>query len=273
MSDIDVKCGTGLHVVMHGVKGSEINKYGTREAMARNSTAPLRLLEDCTVKVVDPGPYLGHGVTEAGTIDWRRIAVPDVTWAGFKVREATKLGQRDAREFFFYARCPLPDCPSKGQPYEWGFAFDDLPQKPWPQATLDRIASGDLSLVDEVSLTEGVHEMHHRILTGADMERRSRKPKKGSQIGPLTEALMERITKVICPDGSEIGREDIDAWVADLDSIDIEDVIESLDHQMGGVVTTIEIDCIDLDCQHHYEVELPLDPKSGGTRKKASLSS
>lgn len=95
MAILTCKCPSGLVIDVRELKGREIRK------MKEVVNPMLAIVEGCTEKVVDPGPY----VLEGGKLDWMKVLAGDIATALVKIAVAG-FGAKRIVQF----ECQLQEC-------------------------------------------------------------------------------------------------------------------------------------------------------------------
>lgn len=243
MPELTCECPSGLTVELRGLKGRELDTFANQQTAKRQNIG-RKVLEACTLNVVDPGPY-----DFEDRPDWSGVLAGDAMFALLKVREATFLGTVD-EGILIKQRCEEDGCPSDGKPFEWVVTTDELKiQRLSPEAA-EAFREG-LPMASDVALSDGTYKVSHKLLAAREYERQ------GSKADTPTGAVRARLVRVVKPDGEEVEENDLRRWVEDLDLLDFEKMDEMLEKHDCGVKPQVDITCP--ACGEEWPAPLPLE--------------
>lgn len=253
MSEIEVKCPSGLTGIVRGLKGREIDLFANQQEM-RKRRVGTKILQACWIETVQLGPAYPN--LDPAKLDWNKVLTADRFYAALRVRMATYRDQVDREKpakYIFPHQCNDAGCRKK---FEWELDLEDLPVKPLPDASIMAFVAGN-----KFTTTVGGRLVTYKLTTGADegvaLDARDRSPEKRA-----TAALRSRVVSV-----SDVEFEDTHAWIEDLDAGDAFDLISAMERDDGGVETDIDIECP--HCGNLMTVDLPLGDAFWTPRRRA----
>jgi hypothetical protein len=232
MAERSIVCPSGLAGRVRSLKGRELNLLGDKKAI-RSGDLFDSLLRACWLETEDPGPY---DFEIGGFVNWSKVLVADRFYALLQIRDTTYPED----PYNFRVMCNDASC---GESFTWEVNLSDLPVKPIPEASVEKIRSGE----PFTATVEG-KKIQFRLTTGAD-ERKGAKFLKGMQ-QRILEVLNMRVTAI-----EGVDSKDKLAWLSDLDLSFHRDMINEFDKQDGGVETEIEIECP--ECGNVFPIDLP----------------
>lgn len=235
LDDDIITCPSGLRGRIRGVRGAEFNVFTDQRAM-RDGRAADQILQRCWHETLEPGPYR-LGVNHA--LPWGDVLVGDRVATLLAIRVQT-YGPTEELDL----RCP--NCRTK---FVWELPLNELPIQPFPQSTIDQIASGK----NEFRTTIRGTELGFKLMTGRD-QRASQKSLRERGDTELFETVIRQ--RVIRVNGSTETAE-IDRWFTSMGGVDFQELLFAMDSQDGGVQTAVDVYCP--SCSYEWEIDLPLD--------------
>lgn len=242
--EIEVTCPSGLKVRFRSMKGKDIDPmYDKRRSATGEATS--RLMNDCTLEVIDPGVY-----SQLPKFDWADALVGDRTYATISLRAAT-MGD----DYEFRTRCQDREC---GAAISWVVQLNELTMKPLPDHSKAAFTNGNRF---ETTLDGRV--VTHKLNTGRDaaklakiLQQAQLQSQKSNGKGPSSRrSLISVGSRIVAVEGVESVQE----WLSELDFKDVTELVEKLSEVDCGVETGIQIEC--QSCGFIQEVELPLDSR------------
>ena len=265
MAEVEALCPSGLKVIVRGLKGIELDTFANKQK-AKKQNVGLQIAAACTRKVIDPGPYT---LQADESLVWGDVLIGDLTYLTLMIRHASFQGSRDEK-FSFKTKCPDEDCYHHENGLEWELDLkEDMPVKRWSKKDREKFETGakyftELQLMGYTGdpefdrVKDGKYIIEHKLLCGRDQKKKNRS-RQMDQEHQATQSLMQRIVSITTttPEGKqvEIERNDMRDWLGELDIMDIESIVESMDEVDCGVDTSIVIECP--RCDEEWDVELP----------------
>lgn len=243
MPNLEVECPSGLCGTVRGFKTKEANLLASRKE-ARANTSFDKILKACWLSTSDPGPYGDGASAEVPGIDWDKALTCDRFWTLLRIRAAT-FGDEYAFDI------PCQDRGICRKKISWSCNLSELPFKPLPQESRDRIAEGGNSF--DTELLYGEHagtKVTFSLQTGAG-EKRAAKYASGQDTRIVVASLASRIVAV-----EGVAKGGLVRFLDDLEMADIMNLVDTFDEYDGGTETTIEIECP--HCGLLQEIDLPL---------------
>jgi hypothetical protein len=215
-----------------------------------------KVLDQCTVGVVNPGPY--SFLEEGGKVEWQAILTGDRIDAMLQLR---KLSYKEGNTVL------VPDlrCLSCREQFSWKVNIDeDLFWQPLPEGSIEQLKSGEPFQMELNGYT-----IFFVLQTGLTQERFRKLAKQHKGERDMTAGLRSRIVDVKNPDGEMIERLDILDWLdgnqgrskkfPGLSSDDAEQIRDEMDRVDGGVDLEVTAQCIEPDCGAPMVFDLPFD--------------
>lgn len=255
MPEATVKCPSGMTGRIRGLKGREFRMLGNKRDIRSGDTFD-KILTSCWLGVEEPGPY----DTEKGNApDWSKVLVADRFYILIQMRVTTFPGE----PYTFGLSCAdADDC---GKKFEWDLPLDELTSEPIPKDVLRKMEAGK-PLTTEIA----GRLVTFALPTGAT-EKKSAKFIKRDEID-MVGILATRLVEV-----KGLEKKEWDAWLDDLDFVELRDFLAVLDESDGGVDTEIDIRCP--HCGYEWKLDLPfgkaffMPPKKKATKKAAGGTS
>jgi hypothetical protein len=224
--------------MIRGWKAREANILGSRE-YTRNRTSIDRVLGECWLETLDPGPYK----LKDGKIAWDSVLLCDRFWAMLCMRTAT---YGDSYEF----TVPCQDRNLCGKRIEWECSLMKLPFRELPPESREKIANGDnrFEVILEHGEAAGRRAVFH-LQTGAH-EKKAAAWNERQSARAIVSALAFRIDEI-----EGVGQGQLVRFLDDLEMGEILGLVDTFDAADGGVDTTIEIECP--HCGLLQDVDLP----------------
>jgi len=201
-----------------------------------------RVISDCTVTVVDPGPY-SH-LSAGGSVDWNKMLQGDRFVAMFLLR---LLSYKDGDEYAFKAQCPA----CNRREFQTINLRDELPIQDLTDEARETFKNGGL-----FSVTVDGKEVKFRLPLVEDTHRLEKMTEQNPD-RDMAVAMRLRIKEVEGLEASEI----LD-WLDGgktgdpLPSQEAEVLREAFDEVDCGIDTDVEIQC---RCGAFFDVSLPFD--------------
>lgn len=232
MAEKSIICPSGFGGRIRSLKGSELNLLGDKKAIRAGDLFD-NLLRACWLSVEDPGPY---NFDVGGPVNWSKVLVADRFYTLLQIRSTTYPDD----PYGFRVTCDDSAC---GVSFTWDIDLDDLPVKPIPEESLEKLRSGEPFVTTILG-----KKIQFRLTTGDD-ERRGAKFLKGMQ-QRILDVLNMRVLSV---EGIEPSAKR--AWLSDLDLSFHRDMIAAFDKCDGGVETEITVECP--ECGNTFSIDLP----------------
>ena len=255
MAQETITMPTGFAVVVRGMKAKEMSLLADEQLMkkAKKGRSPIDpLLTNCTLEVIDAGPYAGVAVGPGVTVPWSSILLCDRFHALLRVRACT---WGDGYEF--KVRCPNATCSHHEKPFIWEVPLSGLEVKPLPEAMVALVRQGQ----NWYPLQLGGKEVHLKILTGAD-ELRSQRI--AGQFDSSEALLAQVASRVLAIEGVKLPKDDreqennlkkIIAWVGELEIDELRTAQDVINERDGGIETTTKVACP--KCEEEFVIEIP----------------
>lgn len=232
MSEAHAECPSGLIVEVRGLKTREASLLAERQG-TRDGSAYNQMLDNCTLRVVEPGPYT---LSPEGRLDWSKVHVGDRLFALLRIRSATH-----GEEYAFRLTCQERDC---RQRFDWSLNLCDLPVKVMPDPARESLKTGR-----DLTATVGGKKLRFRLMRGED-EARQMQIVRQNPGRTLAVALNGRVTEI---DG--VHKNDKLRHLEDLPLGEANALLALLDEADGGVETEIQVECP--HCGAVQDVRLP----------------
>jgi len=228
---------TGMIIEIRGMKVREQRIFSDRRLAKRGGTVG-KLVEACTVGVIDAGPYT---LTQDGNPPWDHVCQGDRFAAALAIRAETY-----GRNYDFRWACG--SCRSSNA---WTVdIIDDLPLRELSGGDLDTFKTSN-RFTAEVDGAEVVF----KIATGADEQAMAQNARRFRD-APISGALMTRIVEINA-NGELLKPKDRQEWIEDLSMGDVLLLIEEMERRDCGVETSIGVECS--ECGAEQEIDLPFD--------------
>ena len=212
------------------------------------------VMNRCTVKVIDPGPY---GFLEEGKkVDWNKINTGDRIEAMLKLR---MLSYKEGKHI------TVPDlrCTCRNI-FSWKVdIIEDLRWMPLPKSSIERMKKG---LPFDAKIAG--HTVYFVLATG-ETEQRYKKMSKQQPDRDMACGMRSRIVDVADEKGAKIERREIMDWLdgndgrskkyPGLTSDDGEELRDAMDKVDGGVDLEVTAYCDEADCGAPTRFDLPFD--------------
>lgn len=242
MSQIEVRCPSGLVGRIRGLRGSELDLFANKDAV-RSRKIGGQVLSTCWVETLDHGPLYGD---MGDKLDWDRILVCDRFYTFFKIREATI---RNGHLYQVKFKCGAPSC---GKYFNHDVNLNELDVYDLPDESIAALRDG----CNEFPIRLGGVVAVQKLLYGADEikidKNRNMTPKQLA-----TTSMQARLVRVERGEGEEpwTGAE-LRSWIRDLEYEDWFDLAAALDENDGGINTEVEAHCP--HCGNEMSVDFPL---------------
>lgn len=245
--EIELDCPSGLKVRLRGIKGKDLDGLRDKRRVATGE-AISKLLDDCTLEVLEKGPY-----ATAGTPDWswKKALVGDRVRAIIGLRAATS-GQM----FGFRVRCGDPDCRSW---IDWELDLMELPMKALPAESRERFVAGN-----RFSTVVADTEVTFRLNTGEDQARSIRlaeqlaaQKRRAKEAGEKDVSSGQTLLGIASRIIEVAGHDEVTEFLADLELGEVTSLLKAMDKVDCGIETTIDVPCE--KCGEVGRSELPLD--------------
>lgn len=251
-----INCPSGLAGEIRGMKGREAQAF-VDPVLVRSNGSMDQMLANCFLSVSDPGPY---ALTEKGTVPWRDALVGDRFHALMEIRTLTFGADYD-----FNVKCQ-----SCEKQYGWELLLSDLPRRPLPPESFEKIRNGDnrfqVELPDDhwltFKLSTGVEETQITKLRGGAGSTRKLGPVDAVWVQALAIHEGQGEGAKLLP-GAAHG---IRKFLEDLDYGALLDVIKGMQDHDCGVETEIETICE--ICGWQQWIELPFQRSFFEQRRK-----
>jgi len=245
--EIELECPSGLRVRLRGIKGKDLDGLRDKRRV-QTGEAFSRLLDECTLEVIDHGPY-----SKEGGWRWANALVGDRVRALIGVRVATS-----GTLYAFRARCSNEDCRAW---IDWEVDMLDLPMKRLSAESRATYLAGNRfeTIVGEklvtFHLTTGEDQVRafrkrEQVAASAKRQQRESGSSESSGQGQILLGLAMRIVEVE-------GEPDIVTFLGELDLGEVHRLSRAMDLADCGIETTIDIVCD--KCSEVTSTELPLD--------------
>lgn len=238
--NIEVTCPSGLAGEVRGWKTKEANVMADKVAR-RKGTAFDTMLSNCWLTTTEPGPY---PATNGKPFDWKKSLLCDRFYTLLKIREATY-----GANYGFKIQCPdRDDC---GKPIEWEVDLNELPFKPLPDESIEKIRGG----LNEFETTIDQGEYEGRLITfklqTAEDDKKTRRIIANASDRLVVASLASRIVRI-----DDVPRGGLAIFLDDLELPVLLSLLDAFDEVDGGVETKFDIQCP--ECAFMFEVDLPL---------------
>jgi len=242
--EIELDCPSGLRVRLRGIKGKDLDGLRDKRRV-QTGEGFSRLLDECTLEVLDHGPY------KAGGWRWADALVGDRVRAMIGVRVATS-----GALYAFRARCSNEDCKKW---IDWEVDMLDLPMKKLPAESRATFLAGNRfeTIAGEKLVTfrlttgeDQVRAFRKREQVAASQKRQQREGGAAAQVPQVMLGLAMRIVEVE-------GEPDVMSFLGELDLGEVHRLSRAMDAVDCGIETTIDIVC--QECSEVTATELPLD--------------
>jgi len=246
------KLPSGLIIETRGLTGMD-GRYLTNEQKVRDNEVEDYILSNCTVRVLDEGPYHLKGTAP----DWNDILVGDRFYALIAVREATYPG----KEYPLKLQCGRSGCKKK---FEWEISLQKLlDEKTKYLSEKDReIFKTDNKFVEKIPFVDPAKEFVFKLKTGADAKR-TLKTIEAKKMGPkrqqerqnlMIDSLASYIVEIA---GVRMKTDTIFDYLETLGLASIDAMMPLIQSHDCGVDTDIDVECP--HCGGGMIVKLPLD--------------
>lgn len=252
--EIELECPSGLRVRLRSMKGKDLDGLRDKRRLVTGE-AWSKLLDDCTIEVLDEGPY-GNATSlqvlgsKAQRWSWKQALVGDRVRALLGLRSATS-----GEQYPFRVRCGNDRC---RRWIDWEVDLAELPIKPLLPESRELFVNGNRfeTVVDGKAvvfhLTTGedqakaVRLQERFVATQRQQRERGLEPAEGM-------AMLALATRILEVEGEP----DIVAFLAELDLGEIERLVTRMDKVDCGVETGIQVSCS--ECGEVTSTDLPLD--------------
>lgn len=237
---------SGLAGEIRGLKGREAQSLAD-PTLTRNGQSMEMMLRSCFLSVTDPGIYK---VQPGEKPKWTDVLLGDRFQALIDIRIATW-----GSTYEFSVQCE--SCKEK---YEWELALQDLPRKPFPEATIAQLSNGGKNSFtcdgpDNSTVT-------FKLANGADEALITKLRRQNNGRWGAVDALTVQILNVegvaaIVPNAQtgQASAKAMRAWLEELDWKPLRDLQDAMQEADGGIETNIETACP--YCQWEQEIQLP----------------
>ena len=243
--EIELDCPSGLQVKLRGIKGKDLDGLRDKRRVATGE-AFSKLLDDCTLQVMDHGPYPPAGWS------WKQALVGDRVRGLIGLRCATS-----GQEYMFRTRCADRNCAGW---IDWQLDLLDLPMKRLSPESRERFLTGN-----RFETHVGGRRVVFQLTTGESQAKairmqeqllatQKRQREMGQQVtdGNALLGLASRIVEVE-------SESNVMAFLGELDLGDVQALLASMDRADCGVETTLDVVCE--RCSEVTTTELPLDAR------------
>jgi len=253
--EIEIECPSGLRVKLRSIKGKDLDGLRDKRRLATGE-AFSKLLDDCTLEVLDPGPYFGTASLQVvgskqPVWGWKQALIGDRVHGLLGLRSATS-----GTMYGFRVRCGNDQCRAW---IDWELDLAELPIKPLSPESRERFRADNRF---EATVDGRVVVFH--LVTGEDQAKairlqerfaaaRKRQKERGDSASEGGQALLGLAARIVSVEGES----DVVAYLSELDLGEIERLIRVMDKADCGVETGIEVVCG--ECEEVTSQELPLD--------------
>jgi hypothetical protein len=228
--------------------------------------ALLKVLEECTIQVIDPGLYRDFS--------WPKVYEGDLFDALWQWRAASV-----SEIYGFNVTCGNSRC---RQPIKFEFPVSTVRRRPVPDAVLEHLREGENRF--DVAWSRGTFTFliptaeETIAISNTTARTTSTIRQKGGDVGvargsSLTDALRQKVLSVTTTEGQTVVGGKLGAFLEDLDMDEAGELLDLIDSMSFGIDTEVEIDCS--ACGSTMPGEIPLQKSfflSGGTRAPAVSS-
>lgn len=251
--EMELDCPSGFRVRLRGIKGKDLDGLRDKRRIMTGE-AFSRLLDDCTLEILDPGPYGSATTAPVPKWSWKQALIGDRVRGLLGLRSVTS-----GKLFTFRARCSNTMCRAW---IDWEIDLLDMQLRRLPEQSREAFVGGNRF---ETQLGDDVVVFH--LSTGEDQARAVRQrekleaaQKRQRERGEAPadgQALMGLAARIVEVRRAGERLPDVLAYLGELDLADVTNLVMAMDAVDCGVETTLDIVCE--QCGEVSTTELPLD--------------